>query len=312
MLNNTASAKALVISTIMIAPMASLAQTAPTIDGTVSVSTTATQFDGSNFRLYAFNVVTDINFSEKFSIGFDLDQGRQSFDNGPTLNMSRVQIEPTWTFENDAYLGAYLQTASTNFSFASVTIDNVGIFGGYNQERWSVEAYLGQSSTEFSLPDRLEVRNAGLTFVASPTEKLEFFGHYARAEIKNSGGAGDITLSAIGTEYDFGNGIMSYASAGTFEFNIAGDSKATHMAIGGGAQLSEIGLEAPGMLTVELAKTDYGFGVEQTQVTVGWVIGIGNGNVTPLNGIARIARGGIRGPFIGGIGAFGVAGGFAG
>ena len=95
MLNNTASAKALVISTIMIAPMASLAQTAPTIDGTVSVSTTATQFDGSNFRLYAFNVVTDINFSEKFSIGFDLDQGRQSFDNGPTLNMSRVQIEPT-------------------------------------------------------------------------------------------------------------------------------------------------------------------------------------------------------------------------
>jgi len=39
-------------------------------------------------------------------------------------------------------------------------------------------------------------------------------------------------------------------------------------------------------------------------------IGIGNGDATPLNGIARIARGGIRGPFVAGTGAFGIGGGF--
>jgi len=70
-------------------------------------------------------------------------------------------------------------------------------------------------------------------------------------------------------------------------------------------------VNAPGMLTLELAKTDGDFGIEQNQVTLGWVFGISNGNVTPLNRIARIARGGIRGPFVGGVGAFGLGEGFS-
>lgn len=300
----------LVVSAITILPMASFAQTAPTIDGTASISTTAIKVDSSDFRLNALNVVTDIKFSEKFSIGLDLDQGRQSINDGLSINMRRVQLEPTWTFENDTYVGAFGQTASTDISIFSITIDNMGVLGGYDQESWSVEAYFGQSSTDFVGSDSIDARNAGLTFVAKPTEQLELFGHYARAEIKDADGAGSISLSAFGAEYDYDNGIMTYASAGTFEADLFSDSRVKHVAIGGGAQLSEIGFNAPGLLTIELAQTDYDFGIEQNQVTLGWVIGIGNGDATPLNGIARIARGGVRGPFVAGTGAFGIGGGF--
>ena len=311
MLNIATPAKMFAISALIFVPMAGAAQTAPTIDGTVSISTTAIDVEGSDFRLNALNVVTDINFSNSFSIGLDLDNGRQSLADGIDVNMKRVQIEPTWTFENGAYVGAYFQTASTDVSILSVTLDNVGVFGGYAQERWSVDAYFGETSTGFAMLDEAEATNAGLTFSANPTENLELFGHHARADLKGSGSAGDITLSALGAEYNYDNGLMTYAAAGTFEADFFGDTTLQHFAIGGGAQLSKLGLNAPGMLTLELAKTDGDSGIDQNQVTLGWVFGIGNGDATPLNGIARIARGGIRGPFVGGIGAFGFGEGFS-
>lgn len=306
MSNKTTSAKVFAISAFIFTPIAGVAQTAPTIDGTVSISTTTIDVEGSNYRLNALNVVSDINFSDSFSIGLDLDNGRQSISDDITVNLKRFQIEPTWTFENGAYVGAYFQTASTDITFISVTLDNVGVFGGYAQESWSVDAYFGETSTGIGISAETEARNAGLTFSANPTQKLELFGHYARAEIEDSGDTGEISLSALGAEYAFDNGIMTYAAAGTFEADFLGDTTLKHLAIGTGAKLSAIGLKAPGMLTLELARTDGDFGIEQNQVTLGWVFGIGNGNATPLNGIARIARGGIRGPFVGGIGAFGL------
>ena len=305
MSNRTTSAKVLAISALIFAPIAGVAQTAPTIDGTVSISTTAIDVEGSNYRLNALNLVSDINFNDRFSIGLDLDNGRQSIGDD-AINLKRFQIEPTWTFENGAYVGAYFQTASTDISFLSVTLDNVGFFGGYAQESWSVDAYFGETSTDLSIG---KARNAGLTLSANPTQKLELFGHYGRAEVGDLlVGAGALYLSALGAEYTFDNGIMTYAAASTFEVaSVDGPtSKSKHLAIGTGVQLSEIGLKAPGMLTLELAKTNFNFGAEQNQITLGWVFGIGKGNATPLNGIARTARGGIRGPFVGGIGTFGL------
>jgi hypothetical protein len=300
------AANLLAVSALVLAPAAMTAQTAPTIDATLSLSTTSLQVDGADYRLNALNLVADINISDKFTLGLDLDQGRQTYMSDTAIKMNRVEIAPEWAFDNGAYVGVYGQTATTTVSIISVTVDNIGVFAGYDQDRWSIAAYAGESATDFGNTAEFRGSNAGLTLVGRPTEQLELFGHYASARMANDIGAQDrdITVSALGAQYSYGNGMMAYVAGGTFDAGLF-DQKLSQLAIGGGADLAQFSANLPGMLTFEIAQTDDNAGFEQNQLTLGWVVGLGNGTPIPLNGIARVARGGIKGPLIAGTGVFG-------
>ena len=117
-------------------------------------------------------------------------------------------------------------------------------------------------------------------------------------------GIDTISVSAIGAEYNSQNGLVAYGAVERFAF--LGES-VTGFTIGAGYDLVAHGSKVPGTITLEAGQSEGG-GLTQTQVTVGWLIPLGNGEVQPLSSILRTARGGTRSPIVAGFGSMGMLG----
>jgi hypothetical protein len=151
----------------------------------------------------------------------------------------------------------------------------------------------------------LDSNNIGLTVTLKPTDKLEVFGHFAQGNPSDLlDGIETISVSAIGAEYDFEKGLMAYWAVERFD--LAGQN-ITAFTIGAGYDLVAHGSKVPSTITLEAGQSEGG-GVTLTQVTVGWLIPLGNGEVQPLSSILRTARGGTRSPIVAGIGSMGMLG----
>ena len=274
-------------------------------DGVMSLSYTAFNSKWSSANQSAFNLVSDVNFSDQFSMGLDIDYGRIT-SNGDSANLNRFQLEPTLRLPNGSYLGAYYQDASVQVTPAGFSLASYGIFGGYDAAKWGVDAYLGTSTVDM-MGNSLDSNNIGLTVTLKPTDKLEVFGHFAQGNPSDLlDGIETISVSAIGAEYDFEKGLMAYWAVERFD--LAGQN-VTAFAIGAGYDLVAHGSKVPGTITLEAGQSLWGdVDLTQTQVTVGWLIPLGNGEVQPLSSILRTARGGTRSPIVAGFGSMGMLG----
>ena len=270
-------------------------------DGAMSLSYSNFNTEGFATNQIAFNLVSDIKFSDKLSLGLDVDHGRLSA-NGTTANLERIQLEPTVVLANGSYAGAYYQDASVDVYIFGVSLESYGVFGGYDAKSWALDGYIGKSKLD--LGNDVTSNNFGATFTLRPNEKLDVFGHFAQGSPSdNISSSETISVTAIGGEYRVKPGLMTYAA---FErFQVSGQH-ADGYAVGAGYDLSSNGSKLPGTVTVEVGKIGASY-VDQTNVTVGWLIPLGNGKLQPLSSMVRTARGGIRSPLVA---AFGSMGGF--
>lgn len=274
-------------------------------NGVASLSFTSFNNDYASANQAAFNMVADVKFSDQFSLGVDYDYGHVN-SSGMTAVLNRFQLEPTYHFKNGAYAGVYYQDASFSVSPIGVDVSSTGVFGGYDVNTWAVDAYVGKTTLDF-FGASLSSNNYGVTVTLRPAENLEIAGHYALGEPdENLDGMDQISVSAIGAEYTVHKGLMAYAA---FEkFSILG-LDATSMAIGAAYDFSAHGQKVPGSINVELGHSDVENGaLTQNQLTVAWLIPLGNGSVQPLSSILRTAHGGTRSPIVAGIGSSGLIG----
>lgn len=288
---------AILASSLLSAPV----RAETSVDGVLSFSTTTISQNGTRSRQNAFNMVSDIKFSGTFSLGFDADFGKLSSGSfgGVGSSLSRLQLEPTLTFANGAYVGAFAQHASASISILSIGLDTTGAFAGYESANWGVEGYAGRTTLDVGMD--LTASNYGLTAFIKPVKNLEFFGHIARAKLSNE--SGKIALSALGGQYNFDNGLMAYAAAEKFDMGGLLGGSVSQRAFGVGYDLTKASDKLAGTIMLEVAKNRFDYGSNQNIVTLGWMIPLGKATATPLSSIARTARGGTRAPFVAGIGS---------
>jgi len=300
----------LVASTVVATmPLLAVAQTSPEMNGTLSFSTTVTNGDAQKSKQTAFNFVSDIVFSERFSLGLDVDYGRvnPSGTDAPNATLNRIQLEPTLSFGNGSYVGAYYQYASGAISIFSVGLESAGVFAGYDADKWAVEGYAGRTSMDLSFGGGdMSASNIGLTAFVRPTDSLEIFGHAAQANLRDD--AGKIKIFAMGAQYDFDSGLMGYVAAETVDFGDIFGGTGSQVAFGFGYDLAKWTPNMRGTVTFEVARNHFEGGMNNNAVTIGWLIPIGGAKSTPLSSVARTARGGTRAPFVAGVGSLGLLG----
>lgn len=294
-----------VLSAALIAfPCLAAAQTAPTVNATLSFSTTSVQFDNVSTRQNAFNLVSDTVFSDAFSLGFDADYGRITEDRtNMHMDLTRLQLEPTLHLSNGIYVGAYMQRATTAVTFLSVSLDSTGAFAGYDAGNWAVEGYAGNTTADVNMGNNSAptLNNMGATVTLRPMENLELFAHVAKSEVQDS--STSLDLSSFGGQYDLNNGMMVYAVKQSLEMGLGGPS-VDQVALGAGFDLSRLNSKLPGTVTLELAPlSSEGNSITDSIATIGWIMPIGKAKAVPLSSIARTARGGIRGAFVAGAGS---------
>jgi hypothetical protein len=302
-------------------------------DGVMSFSLSNAEMMGVSSNQATYNFVSHAKFSEKFSLGLDLDYGNLKAG-GETVTSKRFQLAPTFSFGNGSYAGAYFQDTSLQVSVIGVGLQGFGAFAGHDAGKWAIDGYVGstglnlgstatagdddlQDDPTASLDPSISTQNFGVTATFRPADNLEVYGHFSRGDLSIGPVSGNISVTALGAEYNFQNGLMAY---GAFErFSILGQADLDGISIGAGYDLSSSGANIPGTLTVEFGRTDLGVDLEgddlegapsikQTQVTIGWLIPLGNSDVKPLNSTSRAARGGIRGPIAIGTGTLGLGG----
>lgn len=284
-------------------------------DGVMSFSLSNAEMMGTSSSQVTYNLTSNTKFSEKFSLGLDLDYGNLSAG-GETITSKRFQLAPTFNIGNGSYAGVYFQDTSLQLSVVGAGLQGFGAFAGHDAGKWAIDGYVGATGLNLGslatqgeevLGDNsISTQNYGFTATFRPADNVEVFGHFSQGELSIEEVSGNISVTAIGAQYNFQNGLMAY---GAFErFSVLGELDVDGIAIGGGYDLATSGANLPGTLTFEIGKTDLGMGVDQTQLTVGWLIPLGNGAAKPLNSIVRAARGGIRGPIAIGAGTMGLGG----
>ena len=294
-------------------------------DGMMSFSLSNAEMMGESSSQATYNLASNVKFSEKFSLGLDLDYGNLKAG-GETITSKRFELAPTFLIGNGSYAGAYFQDTSLQVSVIGVGLQGFGAFAGHDAGKWAIDGYVGstglnlgslatqnqEENEEETVDPSITVQNYGITATLRPSDKLEVFGHFSQGDLSVEEVSGNVSVTAIGAQYNFQNGLMAY---GAFErFSILGQADIDGVAIGAGYDLASSGANLPGTLTVEFGRTDLGADLEgapslnQTQVTIGWLIPLGNSNVKPLNSVVRAARGGIRGPIAIGVGTMGLGG----
>ncbi|MFW2437638.1 MAG: hypothetical protein ACN4FJ_07245 [Parvibaculales bacterium] len=290
---------------LLIAPLSAAAQQSisPTIDGILSVSYGQSDLGGgADLDREAFILKSTISLNNSFSIGVDADHFRSSIDEfGVDLDLSlnRFQIEPTYHFGNDFYVGGFIQRAS--FSF--IDFDASGLFAGFESGKWSAEAYAGKS--DMTLGIFIETARTvasslhGVSVSYSASENLEISAHVSQNNLPDDGlsNGGRHELKSVAAFYKIGGGFSIHGALDRFDSETIPEETETS-AIGVGYNFAEAGINVPGTFMLEADQTDYGFGDVDT-ITASWVVPFGKQTAKPLDSIARNSSGDIRTPYIG-------------
>jgi len=304
---------------VLLLPFAAIAQDAVGFEGNLSLGYSMASVDDVDVTTLSLGLESELTFTENFSLGFDLDVATadsEAFGLDISADFMRMQLEPTYHFGNGAYAGLYYQMAQIDLASPtvipaigiSVELNSYGLFGGYEQDNWWAEAYIGRSDTDPGLPGDVDISDYGLSGGYAFGNGLELYGTYAVTSIDGLGADVDASLFALGAEYDFDNGLGIYGAAGRLDVSAGGlDADATQFALGASYDLAAAGLDAPVVLSAELARTQLDLGgfaeddINTFSLSVSIPIG-GGASTTPANGSSRIARGDIRSAVVAGLG----------
>ena len=289
---------------LLIAPLSAAAQQSisPTIDGLLSVSYGETDLPGPDLDREAFILKSTISLNNSFSIGVDADHFQNSSDESffdVDLSLNRFQIEPTYHFGNNFYVGGFIQRASVSF----FDFDASGLFAGFEGGKWSAEAYAGRSDMTlgffFDTERTVDSSLHGVSVSYSASENLEISAHVSQNNLPDNGlfGGGRHELKSVAAFYKIGGGFSIHGALDKFDSAAISEETETS-AIGVGYNFAEAGINVPGTFMLEADQTDYGF-IEADTITASWVVPFGKQTAKPLDSIARNSSGDIRTPYIG-------------
>ncbi|MFY9211629.1 MAG: hypothetical protein WAO69_10915, partial [Aestuariivita sp.] len=280
------------------------AETASSVsmDGTIHFSLGTGTFkepanEDVDARSLRFSFEGNLNLSEKFKIGIDISHsklnlsraGNPDFD----IDFTRISVAPTYSFGNGVHTGFYLQDASAGITGFSLNFESYGAFVGYSGNTFSVEGYAGKTSFGALGPDGVEGDDVGVIGTFRPVENLQIFAHYSREKLGVD--FPDVSLSAIGAEYEFGSG---WAVFGAFSSTDVANNAASvrQTSIGVSYDLAQHGM--PGIVSLDWSDTDYGvIGLKQNIVSLGWTIPFGGAAAAPQTCTMNNARGKNRSAF---------------
>lgn len=284
---------AAIIALAMIPNLAD-AQVMPKVNGILSFSVGTVRIDGPGAQQNAMNLVSDLVFSDGFSLGFDADVVNLLPDSaGPDITLTRVQLEPTWHLSNGVYVGGYVQR--TGISAYAASLDSAGGFAGYDAGTWAFEGYLGQSRTNgTTLRAFPTLANAGATLTLRPAPNVQLFAHIDQTRADSDGFGMD--MRSIGGQFDFNNGMMIYGAAQ--ELAESNSEMLQTTTLGAGFDLSRLNSALAGMITLEQTRNTVPNAFDETITRLGWVMPIGKAKAMPLDSAARVARGGVRGAYV--------------
>jgi len=296
-------------------PLAAQAQTGPGFSGamTLGYSSSSIEFApgaDADYNALSIDVISDIAFSEAFSVGLDFSMTSGTLDAGGgleiDLDLIGLAIEPEYHFGNGAYAGVYYRMGDLDLSlpFLPITVgvdtESYGVFGGYEHGPLWVEAFVGRSDTDPGLPGGIDIVDYGLAASYQINSQFGVFGSVLRTDIDGFGASVDLTSVAIGADYDFGNGFMAYGSLGMLNVSepLGLHIDGNNLTIGAAYDLTTMG--TPAILSAEYSRTTIDVGAfpgidpEIDRFAVGLTIPLGGGSSMPLNSNTRTARGDYR------------------
>lgn len=312
--------RSLLITAAAIAlPGAALAQSAPTINSTVTLGFSTSSIDISaapgtdiDFTTTTLDMDNDIAFGPNIMVGLDFGIAMTDIDiSGVPVDISAdllsFAFEPAYHFGNGAYVGVYYRMGDLDISIAplpltfGVDTHQSGIFGGYENGPLWVEAFYGTSDTDPGLPTGVDITDYGIAASYDVAPNFEIFGNITRTDIEFGPTDIDLTLYGIGGEYDFGNGLSLFGSIGQLDVGlpIPVDLDATQFSLGLGYDLAQAGMGFPGVVSLEFTRTSSDLGgltdLDIDTISLGLTIPLGpNASSTPLNSSTQVARGAYR------------------
>ena len=289
---------------ILIAPFSAAAQQSisPTIDGILSVSYGQSDLDGTDLEREAFILDSTISLGNNVSIGVNADHVKNSVDESFTdfdVHFNRFQIEPTYHFGNNFYVGGFIQSASV--SAISVDFDASGLFAGFDGEKWSAEAYAGRSDmnlgTFFGGARTTDSSLHGLSVSYSASENLKISAHVSQTNLTDIFGGGQHDLKSVAAFYKIGNGFSIHGALEKFESGMMAERTKTR-AIGVGYNFAEAGISVPGTFMLEAERSEFGSFLETDTIIASWVVPFGKQTAKPLDSVARSSSGDIRTAYV--------------
>ena len=281
---------------ILIAPFSAAAQQSisPTIDGIFSVSYGQLEVQGTDIDQEAFMLDSKISISDSFAIGLDADHINSSLDEqNDNISVSRFQIEPTYHFGNNFYVGGFIQRASIFF----LDFNASGLFAGFEGEKWSAEVYAGESDMSlFFDGSSPESSLHGVSVSYSASENLEIAAHVSQANLPDELTGGQHELTSVAAFYNIGNGFSIHGALEKFDSD-ATSGEAETSAIGVGYNFAEAGINMAGSFMLEAKQVDYGF-FKSDGLYASWVVPFGKQTAKPLDSATRNSSGDIRTPFV--------------
>ena len=279
---------------------AAFADEVPSASGVMSLSANFGNFGPAGFEVdsIGFDVNADIQFqaTENFSVDFVLAHGEDNFDvdEDITLETTRWGIEPKYVFDNNAFSGLYYQDFRFGAEGETLSLNSVGVFGGYDAKNYSVELYAGQTTTDDWF-ENVDATNLGVSGSFMASDDLELYGHYSVGNWVEWY-PGITTLVGAGFDYKASTSISVYGAVNLFDATSATDP-ITAVALGMGADLGAMGVGLPGMLTADWTHTDYGDDDTGDTFAIGWTFSFGGSEARSQNCVVNNARGENRSPF---------------
>jgi predicted porin len=298
----------------MVMPAVATAQSAITFDGTASLGYNFSNVDIGGFDVdlsgMSLDLDTDVGFSESFSVGLDFGIAATTIDAGGgleiDLDLMSMAIEPVYSLSNGAYFGAYYRMGDLDLSLPGLPItfgidsDSYGLFGGYENGPIWVEAFIGTSDSEPSLPGNIDIMDYGIAASYDISPDFDVFGSILRTDIDAGGTDLALTAFSIGADYGFGNGLAAYGSVGLLDIDLGplGDFDATGLTLGVSYDLSDMA-SIPMVVNAEYSRTVVDLSPlpidpEIDRFALGVTIPLGGGSSQPLNSNTSTARGDYR------------------
>lgn len=263
---------------------------------------------GADINAFYLGMASDVVFSPRFELGFDVEAIMGEASSGGTtvdVDILRLGIEPRINLSNDLYAGFYYHLHDLDVGIAPLPITfgvdlvSYGVFGGYDNGNWYAELFYGMSDTDPGLPAGVDLTDYGLRAGYQVSPSFDIFGSWAVTNVDTPGGSADLSVVAIGAEYAFQNGIGVYGTASMLNLSLPGptDPDATQLALGVTYDLQNSGATMPIILNAQVAHTEFSAGAisdDHTTFGVGVTVPIGGGSTSPLNASTRGARGDYR------------------
>ena len=197
-----------------------------------------------------------------------------------------IALDAAYRFANGMRVGAYADrlTMGIDLSPVDLTLKTNGLSLGYDGQGFDVEAFVGKTSVSPPI-GTIDIKNKGVAVSYTGQPGLEAGAAWLRADLSSGGVSQNIDFKGVAASYVFKDAFIVYGGISKADFFISGANfDSTGLGIG-----YDLGAKTGFSATVslEVAKTDFGFGSDMDAVRLGLTVPFGaKGPALPMNSVA--------------------------